>query len=381
MRRLLLLTTALFAVRLFAATPAETAIKQAVGDIEKQPSYYPYCNSLATAYVRRARETSDAAFYAKAEEALRRSFAIAPGNFEGLKIETGAQLGRHEFVRALETATKLNKIMPDDVSVYGYLVDANVELGNYEDAVTAAQWMLDLRPGNVGGLARASYLRELHGNLAGALELMRMAYDATPPSETGDRAWILTRISHLELSAGDLANAESHAGGALSTFPDYHSALAALAQVRIAQGRYQDAVSLLRKRYDAAPQPANLYALAEARELAGQQDAAAASFRQFERESLAESGVARNSNRELIFYYTDHAHDPAKALAIARREAAQRQDVFTLDAYAWALAASGDYAAAEQQLRKPLAMGVKDSKILSHADAIARHLHAADAGQ
>ena len=194
------------------------------------------------AYARRARETSDVQFYAKAEETLKRSFALAPDNYEGLKTQAWLQLGRHEFAKALETATKLNKKTPDDVIVYGYLVDANVELGNYKAAVAAAQWMLDLRAGNIPGLTRAGYLRELHGNLPGALELMQMAYDSTPSTETEDRAWLLTQMAHLNCVAGDLAKAEMYANGALSLFPDYHYALGTLAQVRIAQKRYDDAV-------------------------------------------------------------------------------------------------------------------------------------------
>jgi tetratricopeptide (TPR) repeat protein len=375
MKSTLLFTLTLFAAPSFAATPAELAIKQAMGDIEKQPSHYPYYNALAMAYTTRERETSDVRFYAQAEETLRKSFAIAPENFEGLKVEVLLQLGRHEFAKALETATRLNKKVPDDVSVYGYLVDANIELGNYKEAVAAAQWMLDLRPGNVGGLVRASYLRELHGNLAGALDLMQMAYDATPPSETADRAWMLAQTAHLELLTGDLTKAEMYANSALRVFPDCHYGLAALAQVRMAQGRYEDAVSLLRKRYEAAPHSQNLYNLAEAQELAGQHEDAQASFQKFEQESRAESGLDNNSNRELILFYIDRAGEPAKALEIARREVARHPDVFTLDSYAWAIAANGDYASAEQQLRKPLEMGVKDPKILFHAGSIALHLH------
>src|SRR5215472_12077480 len=109
------------------------------------------------ACARRARETSDAAWYGKAEEALKRSFAIAPDNFEGLKVWTWLLLGRHEFARALESATRLNQRTPDDITLYGYLADANVELGNYDAAVAAAQWMLNLRPRKRGG-ARARRL-------------------------------------------------------------------------------------------------------------------------------------------------------------------------------------------------------------------------------
>jgi len=371
MKPTVLFILALFAAPSFAATPAELAIKQAIGNIEKQPAHYPYYNALAMAYAHRARETADVEFYARAEETLKKSFALMPGNFDGLKVETWLQLGRHEFNKALETATTLNKMVPDDVAVYGYLVDANVELGNYKDAVTAAQWMLDIRPGNVPGLARAAYLRELHGNLSGALELMQMAYESTPPSESEDRAWLLAQMAHLELVSGDASKAESYAGSALTVFPDYHYALAALAQVRIAQERYQDAVALLAKRYNAAPRAENLYALAEAQELAGQREDALASFAKFERQAQAESALDGNSNRELVLYYADRAGEPVKAIEVARRELERRHDVFTLDSYAWALAANGDYQAADAQIQKALAFGGKDPKVLFHAGAIA----------
>jgi tetratricopeptide (TPR) repeat protein len=372
-----LITVLLIATAAFSATPAEMAIQTAQAKIATHPDHAPYYNALAMAYARRARETSDVRYYGQAEETLRRSFALAPDNYDGLKTQAWLQLGRHEFANALDTATKLNKKMPDDVIVYGYLVDANVELGNYQEAVTAAQWMLDLRPGNIPGLTRAGYLRELHGNLPGALELMQMAYDATPTVETEDRAWLLTQMSHLAFVSGDLSKAEMYAGRALDLFPDYHYALGALAKARIAQKRYDDAVTLLSKRYAAAPHPENLYALAEAMELAGRTEESRKAFAEFERKSLTETNIADNSNHELIAYYTDHAHDPAKALEVAKREVERRKDVFTLDSYAWALAANGKYEAAKAQIQKALQVGVKDPTILAHAGLILQHLNRA----
>lgn len=358
----------------FAATPAEVAIRQAAANIEKQPAHYPYYNDLATAYARRARETADAQFYTKADEALRKSFAIAPDNFEGRKATAFLQLERHEYARALESATKLNKTMPDDIAVYGFLVEANIELGNDQDAIAAAQWMLDLRPGNSGGLIHAAYLRELHGNLVGALELMQTAFEATPPSESSDRVWMLTQISHLQLLNGDLATAELSAEKALQIFPTSHYALAALAQVRLAQRRYDDAASILRQRYEIAPHTENLYALGEAQELAGRHEEAQASFAKFETMARAEMDRADNSNHELVAYYVDHAHAPEKALDVARRELARRHDIFTVDSYAWALSASGDYAEANRQMQWVLAIGCKDPAVLYHAGAISLHL-------
>ena len=254
---------------LSAETPAERGIREAQAQVSASPNHYPYYNALAMAYARRAGETSDAGFYRKAEETLEKSFAIAPDNFDGMKVQTWLLLGRHEFAKALELASSLNKKRPDDVTVYGYLADANAELGNYKQAVEAAQWMLNLRPGNLAGLTRAAYLRELFGYIGPAMEAMQMAYDATPYQETEERARLLTRMAHLNLVAGNLPNAEMYANGALGLFPGYHYALGALADVRTAQHRYDEAVDLFRQRYEAAPRAANLYSLGEALMLAG----------------------------------------------------------------------------------------------------------------
>ncbi len=342
--------------------------------IEKNPKNFEAYNALALALSRRARETSDVKFYTQAEETLKRSFEISPSNFDGERIRVWLLLGKHEFAAAREAASALNKRMPDDVMVYGFLADANAELGNYPEAEHAAQMMLDLRPGNLPGLTRAAYLRELFGDVDGALELMNMAFQSTAPSEVEDGAWIITQMAHLNLSVGKTAEAEKQLQQSLTMFPGYHYALGNLAKVRIQQKRYNEAVELLRQRYTAAPHAENLYDLAAALELAGQADEAHKAFTEFEQKSLLETGRADNSNHELIFYYADHAAQPAKALEVAEREYARRHDVFTLDCYAWALHSSGRDAEARKQIEAALAVGIRDARIFRHAGEIALSL-------
>jgi tetratricopeptide (TPR) repeat protein len=354
-----------------AQTPAEISIAKASAEIEKDPKHLSYYNALAMAYAKRARETSDVSYYTRAEETLAKSFAISSKNFEGRKIEVWLLLGRHEFAKAREAAMKLNREVPDDVTVYGYLADANAELGNYEEALKAAQWMLDLRPGNIAGLTRGAYLRELFGDLPGAIELMQMAYDATSAGEREDQAWLLTQMAHLYLIQSDWKKAETYANGALQLFPNYHYALGTLGQIRMAQHRYTDAVMLFRQRYTAAPHAENLYDLAVALESSGATQESQDAFSRFEEASLAESEMADNSNHELILYYIDHANRPADALRMARAEMSRRHDVHTLDCYAWALAANGQSEQARAEIHKALEVGVKEGGILEHARRIA----------
>ena len=352
-------------------SPAEQSIAQAEKLIAKNSKDFEAFNALALALSRRARETSDVKFYVQAEEALQRSFEISPGNFDGERTHVWLLLGKHEFAAALEAAKKLNKKMPDDVMLYGFLTDANVELGNYKDAEAAAQWMLDLRAGSIPGLTRAAYLRELFGDVDGALDLMEMAYQSTPPNESEDRAWIITQMAHLKLATGKSSQAENLLQQALAMFPGYHYALGNLAKVRIQQKRYADAVELLKQRYEGAPHAENLYELAEALQLAGRTQEAEKAFAEFEKKSISESYRADNSNRELIFYYADHANESAKALEVAKREYASRHDVYTLDAYAWALYVNGRFEEARKQIEAALAVGIRDAKLFRHAGEIA----------
>jgi tetratricopeptide (TPR) repeat protein len=352
-------------------SPAERNMALAQQLIDKNPKDFEAYNALALALSRRARETSDVRFYSLAEDALQQSFAISPENFDGERTHVWLLLGKHEFPMALEEAKKLNQRMPDDVMVYGFLTDANVELGNYKDAETAAQWMLDLKPGNIPGLTRAAYLRELFGDVEGSLQLMDMAYESTPPGEAEDTAWILTQMAHLNLSIGKIDEAERLLNQALAAFPGYHYALGNLAKVRIQQKRYDEAVKLLQQRYDAARHAENLYDLADALRLAGHQSEAKNAFAEFETKSLLESTKKDNSSRELIFYYADYADQSAKALNVAEQEHAWRKDVFTLDAYAWALHVNGRDVEARKQIETALSVGIRDAKMLRHAGEIA----------
>jgi tetratricopeptide (TPR) repeat protein len=305
-------------------------------------------NAQALEYVKQARDTANPVYHAKAEEALRKSFEAAPDNFEGLKAKTWLLLGQHRFAEALELATKLNRKSPEDLQVSGFLVDANVELGNYADAENAAQWMLDLRPGNIPGLTRAAYLRELYKDPDGALQLMQQAFHRTRAEDKGDRAWILTHIGRLLGKKHDYAKAELALDAALKIVPNYHYALGNLAELRKDQKNFNAAAELYRKRSEVAPHPENLYDLGDALMKAGRQSEAKAVFARFEPLAIAESEKFDNSNRELALYYLDYAKKPVQGLRIAQFEANRRRDVHTLEVYAKALRMNGK--AKESQL-------------------------------
>jgi tetratricopeptide (TPR) repeat protein len=355
-------------------SPAEQQMAWAARQIEARPNDPQAHVDLGWALARRARETGDPSFYARGQEEASRALALSPGNFEANKLEAWLLLGRHEFAAALEAATALNKRAPDDVIVYGFLADANAELGEYEAAEDAVQWMLDMRPGNLSGLTRAAYLREIFGDVDGAIELYSAAFDRMPPNEVEDRAWVLSQVGHLYLSKGRTAEAAQALEQALVLVPAYHYALGYLAQVRLAEKRPGEAVKLLRQLCEAAPHAENIYALAEAlRHDSGAE--AQTAYAEFEKKALAESTTRDNANRELVFYYVDRRSNSTEASRIAGLERSARHDIHTLDAAAWAWSAAGEHEKARAEIERALAVGTRDATILYHAGIIATRLH------
>ena len=154
-----------------------------------------------------------------------------------------------------------------------------------------------------------------------------------------------------------MKGAESACNEALQTFPGDPAALRTLAEIRIVQKRYADAVDLLRKCRQSCPLPALEYELAEAWGSAGNNSEARSKFTDFAREARDRIAMSDNANIELVRYDIEYGHNPGEALAVAKQEISRRHDVWTLDAYACALAANGDPAAAKKQVQQRWTLG------------------------
>jgi tetratricopeptide (TPR) repeat protein len=353
------------------SSPVQMRIAAAQKRIQGEPKPWQAYNDVAFALCRWGRDNTDVTLYDQAGTALQRSFQLSPGNYDAKGLQVTVLLGKHEFVQALELAGELNRGNPDDIGGWGLLVDANVALGNYSEAERDAQWILDLRPGSSLGFEKAAGLRELFGDFEGAIEFFDEARRRASPSDADQQAWLLTQNARLQLASGNPKAAGELLAQALKLFPDSQRALAVLAQMRMADGNYGEAASLLEKRYRNVKSLANLYEWAEALEKSGQKEQALTVFTDFEAKARAEMTKPYNANRELIFFYTDHKSNPAEALTIATRETAIRHDSATLDAYAWALYRNGKYSEAKTQMDRALAVGVRNPVYFNHAAQIA----------
>ena len=361
-------------------SPAEKAVLEARRSTSSnKPETFAGYNRLALALVQCGQETADSSYYVAAQEAVKKALSLAPGNFDTKKVEAALLLAEHEYPAALEAATALNKKVPDDVTVYGLLADADIALGKYEDAEKAAQWMMNLRPGNVPALKRAATLRDLFGDAEGSAELLNMVLESTSPEDTRERAGVLAELGRLRLNAGETDRAEQFLQQALRVDPKNAEALETLAAVRSAQKRYDDAALLLRQSYAAAPRTERLYLLGTALAMGKHETEAAQAFAEFEAAASAKVQQRINSNVQLVFYYADQAQKPGQALKIAEQDYSWRRDVWTMDAYAWALHVNGRDDEARKQIETVLATGIQDASLFYHTAEIALNMGDRDA--
>ena len=89
--------------------------------------------------------------------------------------------------------------------------------------------MVDRKP-NLAGYARVSYLRELHGDLTGAVEAMRLAVAAGGPAAE-NVAYVGALLGELERRRGRRAAARRAFQQALARRPGHPGAEAGLARL------------------------------------------------------------------------------------------------------------------------------------------------------
>jgi tetratricopeptide (TPR) repeat protein len=194
---------------------------------------------LAEVFIAEARVTGEHGHYYPAalkmtDQALTLSNLKSDQKFRALALKAGVQLSLHQFKAALETGKIATELNPHNAHIRGVLVDAQVELGNYVEAVAEADKMIAIRP-DLRSYARVSYLREIHGDVPGAKEALQMAINAGLAG-TEERSWAMLTYGNLLHEYGESAEAEAVFHQILIERPNYPFAIAALAQIHADAG-------------------------------------------------------------------------------------------------------------------------------------------------
>ncbi len=325
---------------------------------------------LAQLYLQRARTTADEATYVpRARDLLDEALRREPDHYHALVLKASLLNTLHQFEQARDLAEQLIARHEHHAYNYGTLIDALVELGAYEEAVAVCDRMLALRP-DLAAYARASYLRQLHGDAEGARAAMRMAADAGVAGHES-RAWALFQLGQLYLDADKPDTAAFIFDGILQELPGYTRALGGLAHVHLVKGDYAEAVTLLEDAYAEAPNVYFLELLAEAYQQVGDREQGARILGMLQ-EGLAQAeAMGENVDMEYADFLADHDTNLDEALRLARKSYERRPDhLHALETYAWALYKKGRAGEAVLYIDRAMRLGTGDAMVHFRAGMI-----------
>jgi tetratricopeptide (TPR) repeat protein len=343
--------------------------------LRRQPEDAASYSLLGAAYLQKARETGDPAYYKKAEQVLERALQLQPDDPETLITLGTLALARHDFDRALELGQQARGLNPYSARALGVMADAQIELGDYEAAVETVQAMVNLRP-DMSSYARVAYVLELHGDVPGAAEAMQravLAGSALPENI----AWTHTQLGLLQFQQGDLTEADTSFTSALQALPGYLPAQAGLARIDAARGDLESAIARYEEVVQAMPLAEYAIALGDCYRAVG--DTAKAE-KQYALVGVLNELQATNGvdvDLELVLFEADHPEwqaRPGAALERARDVYARRPTIYAADALAWALYQAGEYAEAHQYAEEALRLNTQDALLWFHAGMIAARL-------
>jgi tetratricopeptide (TPR) repeat protein len=218
------------------------AIDGLIEKVRKNPDDAKAKIQLAQAYVQEARITGDYNYYDLAcIKLLNKVLEKDPNNFEAISTLATVYLSQHHFQQGLELGLKAAKLNPYASYIFGVLTDAYVELGKYDSAVIMADSMCAIRP-DLRSYSRISYVREIYGDIPGAIEAMKMAVDAGLPG-LEQTEWVRVYLGRLYEISGKLDTAEYHYEIASKYRPNYAYALAGLGRIERAKKSYPQAIT------------------------------------------------------------------------------------------------------------------------------------------
>jgi tetratricopeptide (TPR) repeat protein len=337
----------------------EIAHRQAL--VLKNSSSANALERLGWTFVKKARLSFDAGFYKLAEQCAVCMEARGSKGPDALLLRAHALQSLHHFSEAEVAARELVTLRERPFD-YGVLGDILIDQGKVREGAAAYQKMVDLRP-DLQSYARAAHVRWLTGDLDGAIDLMKLATSASSPNDPDSAAWAYTRWALYQLQRGATKRALESCETALALQSEYAPAMLARGRVLLALNRSADAVVELQQAAKLNPLPEYQWILADALVVAGDPDRAA----------RIESQIDQGSEdpRTVSLYLATRHRDVERAVQLAQQELTNRGDVFTHDALAWALAAAGRIAEAQQHATRALSEHTTDPRLYFHAGVIA----------
>ncbi len=282
---------------------------------------------MAQLFIREARVTGEHGHYYNAalsmtDQILNSKSTDRDMDFLALVTKAGVQLSHHDFNGALLTGQKAVAINPNNPQIFGVLVDANVELGNYDEAIKMADIMIAMKP-DLRSYARISYIREIHGEVDQAIDAMKMAVEAGIPGYE-DTAWAMLTLADMYKLFGKFDKAEALYKEILAQRQNYPFAVAALGSVYMQKNDLTLAEKMTKDAIAIIPEVGFYTQLAEIYKKQGNTQAIDPLIHEIFTMMKDDEKTGHNMNLEYAHVYLDLLNNTDKALEYAQKEYQKR---------------------------------------------------------
>jgi tetratricopeptide (TPR) repeat protein len=344
--------------------------------VKRDPDDITAQNRLSNEYLLRFRDSGDDRDLHRALAAANQSLKAvqAEQNEGGLAARARASFSLHGFAAARDDALKLIPIAGQKRYPLEILGDAQLELGEYEKAAEAYKKMEAFGEPDVNTESRLARFALVNGDVTTARRrfesAVQLAQALSPPAPEVV-AWCLVQAGQLAFNTGDWDGAQKQYQAALEARPGDWSAIDHLAELRAAQKRFGEAVSLYESIIQRVPRPELCQALGDVYAAMGKADEAKRWHAKALEKYLAATGDGTaHYYHHLAGFYCDAMPDAAEALKWAKKDLEVRRSVNAYDGLAWAHYKAGEFKPAAEAMDKALALGTKDAHLLYHASLI-----------
>ena len=338
------------------------------GKLKQHPNDMQLQSLLAGVFLQKLRETIDPIYLQRASAVVDKMLSASPKSYDALRLENEIDMQRHDFPKVAARARELLERNPSDSGTVGLLGDALMEMGKYDEAGQAYQRMLELSP-NLFSYNRVAYHRFVTGNMAEALSWMQQAVRAGSDSPENE-AWCLVEFGDLLFKSGHVGDAKAAYTNALSSFPGYHRANAALGRLLAAQRDYRGAIEHMKSAQATVPFPDYAAILEALYRRVGQTQDADRELGLIDTVDKLMKVNGETMNRNLAVILADEDRKLDRALELAQAEFKVRNDVFTYDALSWVEYRLKNYKDAGTASEKALEKNTPDPMLYYHAGVI-----------
>ena len=325
---------------------------------------------LATIFITEQRITGEHHYYYPSiEKILNGVLSIDAKNFEANVYKASLRMSQHQFADAKKIAEEARNINPNNAYVYGILVDANVELGNYKEAIAMSDKMQALKP-SLESYSRASYLREIYGDYNGSIEAMKMAVQAGLPGSE-PQCWSRNALADLYYNTGNWAAAENAYAENLAMRPSYAPSMAGLAKVETKKKNYARAIALLDSANAIMPKSSFEEQKADVYAAMGDAKKAMDKYNEVQQLLIADANSGHHSvSLELCrSFIKTNQWDSAKKYAMMEYTI-RPKNIDVNNELAWIAYNQNEYAKAKAYLQTALSTNSKNPELMQRAAAI-----------